>query len=98
VVSCTRFARRDARVANKIPRCEAIALPDQPRRDQLGFWVNRCPRPCIAHTGHLLRAGTDILFLLRHEGPNLIALDEPALQVADVFVVIGETRFAGIGR
>ncbi|MDP9383434.1 MAG: hypothetical protein M3Q29_25485 [Chloroflexota bacterium] len=74
------------------------ALPDEPRRDQLGVGVYGRPRPHVAVAeGALVLFGHVLLFGVA-ERPDFVALDPPARQVGEHGVLVVGAGFAQVGQ
>lgn len=64
-----------------------IPVANVPAGNELRFGINGDPRPDIAATATFFLCG-DVGFLSSHEGPDFVALDTLAIQIAESFVLI----------
>lgn len=78
-------------------RAARVTLADEPARNELGISVERDPSPNIAHPISL-HFGRAILLFRSNEGPDFVALDAAAFQVAKRFILIFGTGAAKIAE
>lgn len=70
------------------------APSDMEARDELRVGTDRCPRPSIAQVNLSAKRSVNMPLFHSDETPNLVTLNPFARKVYEMFLLVGETRFA----